>query len=79
MLCYSNFDDHLDQKMYVDRPSQRTGTQLNVFDWSAGEPNNYERQEDCLELIADRAGRLNDVPCNNPSGAFSALCEKELF
>ncbi|KAI8767482.1 mannose-binding protein C [Biomphalaria glabrata] len=59
--------------------SQRTGAQLNVFDWSAGEPNNNERQEDCLELIADRAGRLNDIPCNNPIGVFSALCEKELF
>ncbi|KAK0059338.1 mannose-binding protein C, partial [Biomphalaria pfeifferi] len=50
------------QTLYVGRPSQQTGTQLNVFDWSAEEPNNYERQENCLELIADRAGRLNDVP-----------------
>ncbi|KAK0059337.1 perlucin, partial [Biomphalaria pfeifferi] len=42
--------------------SLRIGTQLNVFDWSSGEPNNYLRPEECLELMADRAGKLNNVP-----------------
>ncbi|XP_055860838.1 C-type lectin 37Db-like [Biomphalaria glabrata] len=59
--------------------SQRTGTQLNVFDWSAGEPNNYSGPEECLEMMTDRAGKLNDIPCNNPLGTFNALCEKDLF
>ncbi|KAK0059339.1 mannose-binding protein C, partial [Biomphalaria pfeifferi] len=63
--------------------SQRTGAQLNVFDWSAGEPNNYQGQEDCLELLAARAGRLNDVSCYNQNEVynvvFNVLCEKDLF
>ncbi|KAI8767478.1 mannose-binding protein C, partial [Biomphalaria glabrata] len=46
--------------------SQRTGVQLNVFDWLPGEPNNFAGPEDCLELVTYLDGKLNDIACYAP-------------
>ncbi|XP_055860756.1 perlucin-like [Biomphalaria glabrata] len=59
--------------------SQRTGATRNVFDWSDGEPNNFNGQEECIELIKSRQSRMNDIVCNNPLERPNVLCEIDLF
>jgi hypothetical protein len=45
--------------------------------WDQGEPNNYEANEDCVEMlvtaVADKAGLWNDVRC---SSTLSFVCEE---
>ena len=49
------------------------GSNQTFFNWDHNEPNQYEGNEDCVEVRLDRNGRWNDVPCNIRK---SFVCEK---
>ena len=49
--------------------------------WNKNEPNNYQRNEECVEIIAridnksslEEIGRLNDIPCTKPT--LGVICQ----
>ena len=54
--------------------SSVTGAALTYFNWSAGEPNNWDN-EDCLNILSD-TGLMNDMKC---SELMPSVCEIREF
>ena len=55
--------------------SSVTGAALTYFSWSGGEPNNWNNDEDCLNILSD-TGLMNDMKC---SEQMPSVCERREF
>ena len=52
--------------------SSVTGRSLTYLPWSGGEPNNWNNDEDCLNILSD-TGLMNDGKC---SEHLPSVCER---
>ena len=56
-----------------------TGQKIEYNNYDDGEPNNYDANENCMNMHSnDRLGKWNDFNCNNEDTLFPsqfAMCE----
>ena len=52
--------------------SSVTGAAMTYLPWSRGEPDNWNNDEDCLNILSND-GLMNDVKCSEP---FPSVCER---
>ncbi|XP_020555811.1 asialoglycoprotein receptor 2-like [Oryzias latipes] len=50
------------------------GSSLNLTFWGSGQPDDYDKEEDCGETNFEFLGHWNDVPCHL---SRQLICEKE--
>lgn len=50
----------------------KSGNSVNLTQWSPNEPNDYQGNEDCIEMDALH-GKWNDMPCGS---TYPFICEK---
>ena len=55
--------------------SSVTGAALTYFSWSGGEPNNWNNDEDCLNIYRD-SSKWNDITCESK---LPSICERSEF
>lgn len=50
------------------------GSRLSYSNWNDGEPNNWNNEEECVEMNPSSAGQWNDRNCN---GQHYCICKKK--
>ena len=57
---------------------ESTGKRPSFTNWLTGQPDDYNKTEDCTELFFGEPGKWNDLPCETRFGGIMAMCEKIL-
>jgi hypothetical protein len=54
---------------------ENSGKTMTYNNWSKGQPDDFDQNEDCATLWCVENGEWNDWPCNDTTKPQTSMCE----